>query len=189
MSSCKRATGARSRPRTKASTATKTNPLNICPGIICSCGKICKDSRGLKIHQAKTKCQMPENTLKAPPKKCFVSLNDVILSSCLSFEDKIYYQTSTKIFIPVSKVRKPVASKKCFVKTTDIIITPLSEYLNNDISPCGKKSCQTCNQFISNQSFKSNLTDKEYKTTTYDKTFLWFIKYYLWNPLWSCICR
>ena len=85
-----------------------------------------------------------------------------------SFEDKIYCQT-TKIFIPVSNVRKPVASKQCFVKTTDIIITPLSEYLNNDVSPCGKKSCQTCNQFISNQSFKSNLTSKEYKTTTYDK--------------------
>ena len=130
---------------------------------------MCKYSRGLKIHQAKTKCQMPENTSKAPPKKCFVSLNDVILSSCLSFEDKFYYQTSTKIFIPVSNVRKTVASKQCFVKTTDIIITPLSEYLNNDISPCGKKSCQTCNQFISNQSFKSNLTGKEYKTTTYDK--------------------
>ena len=32
-----------------------------------------------------------------------------------------------------------------------------------------KKSCQTCNQFISDQSFKSNLTGKEYKTTTYDK--------------------
>ena len=50
-----------------------------------------------------------------------------------------------------------------------IIITPLSEYLNNDISSCGKKSCHTCNQFISNQSFKSNLTGKENKTTTYDK--------------------
>ena len=45
----------------------------------------------------------------------------------------------------------------------------LSEYLNNDINPCGKRSCQTCNQFITNQSFKSNLTGKEYKTTTYDK--------------------
>ena len=53
MSSCKRATGARLRPRTKASAATKTNPFNICPGIICSFGKMCKDSRGLKIHQAK----------------------------------------------------------------------------------------------------------------------------------------
>ena len=31
------------------------------------------------------------------------------------------------------------------------------------------KSCETCNQFISSQSFKSNLTGKEYKTTTYDK--------------------
>ena len=59
--------------------------------------------------------------------------------------------------------------KQCFVKTTDIIITLFSEYLNIDIRPCGKKSCQTCNQFISNQSFKSNLTCKEYKTTTYDK--------------------
>ena len=108
---------------------------------------------------------MPEITLKAPPKKCFVSLSDVILSSCLSFEDKMYYQTSTKIFIPVSKVKKPVASKQCLVKTTDIIITPLSEYLNNDISPCGKKSCQTCNQFISNQSFKSNRTVKNTMTT------------------------
>ena len=113
--------------------ATKTNPFNICPGIICSCGKMCEDSRGLKIHQAKMKCQMRENTLRAPPKKCFVSLNNVILSSCLSFEDKIYYQTATKIFIPVSNVRKPVASKQCFVKTTDIIITPLSECLNNDM--------------------------------------------------------
>ena len=56
-----------------------------------------------------------------------------------------------------------------FVKTTDIVINNLSEYRNNDISPCGKTSCQTCNQFISDQSFKSNLTGKEYKTTTYDK--------------------
>ena len=101
MSSCKRMTGARSRPRMKASAATKTNLFYICPGIICSCEKMCKDSRGLKIHQAKTKCQMPENTLKAPPKKCSLSLNDVILLSCLLFEDKIYYQTSTEIFIPV----------------------------------------------------------------------------------------
>ena len=103
ISSCKRVTGARSRPRTKVSAATKTNPFNICPCIICSCEKMCKDSRGLKIHQAKTKCQMPENTLKAPPEKCFVSLNDVILSSCLSFEDKIYYQTFNKGFHPCFK--------------------------------------------------------------------------------------
>ena len=109
---------------------------------------------------------MPENTLRAPPKKCSVSLNDVILSSRLSFEDKTYYQTSTKTFIPVSNVRKPVASKKCFVKTTDVVINPLSEYPNSDISPY---ACQTCNQFISNHSLKSNLTGKEYKIIAYDK--------------------
>ena len=34
--------------------------------------------------------------------------------------------------------------------------------------PCGKNSCETCNQIISDQSFKSNLTGKKYKTTTYD---------------------
>ena len=87
----------------------------------------------------------------------------------LSFEDKIYHETSTKTFIPASNVRKPVAGKECFVKTTDSVINPLSESLNNDISACGKKSCQTCNQFISDQLFKSNLTGKEYKITTYDK--------------------
>ena len=48
--------------RKKVSAATKTNPFNISSGIICSCGKMCKDSRGLKIHQAKTKCQMPKKT-------------------------------------------------------------------------------------------------------------------------------
>ena len=89
----------------KASIATT---FNVYPGITYNCGKMCKKSRGIKIHQAKTKCQMPENTLKDPRKKCFVLLNDVILSSCLSFEDKIYYLTSTKTFIPVSNVRKSV---------------------------------------------------------------------------------
>ena len=93
MNSCKRATGASLRPRTKASAATKTNCFNVCLGIIYSCGTTCKDSRGLKIPQAKIKCQIPENTLKAPPQKCFVSINDIILSSCLLLEDKI--QTSS----------------------------------------------------------------------------------------------
>ena len=132
---------------------------------------MCKHPRRLKTHETKTKCQIPENKLRAPPKKCFVSPNDVILSFYLSFEDKIYYQTSTNIFIPVPNIRKPAASKKCFVETTHIAINPLSEYLNNDISPRGKKSCHIYKQFIGDWSFKSNLTGKEYKTTTYDKRF------------------
>ena len=93
---------------------------------------MCKDSRGFKVHQVHTKCHMPVNKLPAPPKKCFVSLSDVTLSSCLMFEDKIYRQTCTKTFIPASNVKKLVARKNYFVKTIGIIINPLSEYLNND---------------------------------------------------------
>ena len=69
MSSYERATDARVRPGMNASAATKTNPSNLCHGVSYSCGKTCKSSRGLKVHQAKSKCQTPENKLK-----CFVSL-------------------------------------------------------------------------------------------------------------------
>ena len=99
---------------------------------------MCKDSRGFKVHQAHTKCHMPENKMPAPPKKCFVSLNDAILSSCMTFENKIYRQTCTKNSISASNVKKPVARQKCFVKTIDILINPPSEYLNNDISQMAK---------------------------------------------------
>ena len=51
----------------------------------------------------------------------------------------------------------------------DIIIHPLTEYLSNDINQCGTTSCHTCNIFVNNQSFKSNLTGKEYKTISYDR--------------------
>ena len=44
----------------------------------------------------------------------------------------------------------------------DIIIHPLTEYLSNDINQCG-------NIFIDDQSFKSNLTGKVYKTISYDR--------------------
>ena len=45
----------------------------------------------------------------------------------------------------------------------------LTEYLSNDINQCGVTSCHTCNIFINDQSFKSNLTGKEYKTVSYDR--------------------
>ena len=51
----------------------------------------------------------------------------------------------------------------------DIIIHPLTEYLSNDINQCGAASCHTCNIIINDQSFKSNLTGKEYKTIRYDR--------------------
>ena len=169
MSSCKRATEARVRLKPKDSAATMNNPINSHPGKMCSCGKMCKNNRGLKIHQDKTKCQTPENNLVAPPQKCFVSLQNVILSSCLTFDDSIYYRTSDNTFIPISNSEKPVAGNKCYVQTKDIIIHPLTEYLSNDINQCGATSCHTCNIFVNNQSFKSNLTGKEYKTISYDR--------------------
>ena len=71
--------------------------------------------------------------------------------------------------IPISNSEKPVAGNKCYVQTKDIIIHPLTEYLSNDINQCGATSCHTCNIFVNNQSFKSNLTGKEYKTISYDR--------------------
>ena len=53
--------------------------------------------------------------------------------------------------------------------TKGIIIHPLTEYLSNDINQCGTTSCHTCNIFINDQFFKSNLIGREYKTISYDR--------------------
>ena len=143
---------------------TMNNPINSHSGKMCSCGKMCKNNRGLRIHQEKTKCQTPENKLVAPPQKSFVSLQNIILSSLITFDEGVYYRISDNTFIPISNSEKPVAGNKCYVQTKDIIIHPLTEYLSNDINQCGTTSCHTCNIFIDDQSFKSNLTGKEYKT-------------------------
>ena len=119
MSSCKRVTEVRVRPKLKDSAATMNNPINSHSGKICSCGKMCKNNRGLKIHQEKTKCQTPENKLVVPPQKCFVSLQNVILSSCFTFDDSVYYRTSDNTFIPISNSEKPVAGNKCYVQTKE----------------------------------------------------------------------
>ena len=47
-------------------------------------------------------------------------------------------------------------------------MNPLDNYLNNDITPCGKETCLTSNIFIKDQSFTSNLTGKKYNTITYE---------------------
>ena len=85
------------------------------------------------------------------------------------FDDGVYYRTSDNTFIPISNSEKPVAGNKCYVQMKDIIIHPLTEYLSNDINQCGTTSFHTCNIFIDDQSFKSNLTGKEYKTISYDR--------------------
>ena len=93
----------------------------------------------------------------------------LFLSSCLTFDDGVYYRASDNTFIPISSSEKPVAGNKCYVQTKDIIIHPLTEYLSNDINQCGAISRHTCNIFINDQSFKSNLTGKEYKTISSDR--------------------
>ena len=50
-----------------------------------------------------------------------------------------------------------------------IVIDPIPEYFNDNISPCDSNACLTCNSFISDQSFKSNLTGRIYKTQTYEQ--------------------
>ena len=49
------------------------------------------------------------------------------------------------------------------------MIGPISELFNNNISPCNSKACLTCSSFVSDQSFKSNLTGRIYKTQTYEQ--------------------
>ena len=46
------------------------------------------------------------------------------------------------------------------------MIDPIPEYFSDNISPCDSNACLTCNSFISDQSFKSNLTGRIYKTQT-----------------------
>ena len=100
--------------------------------------------------------------------KCFVSLENVILSLCLTFDYGVCYRTSDNTFISISNSEKPVSGNKCYVQTKDIVIHALTEYLSNDINQCGV-TCHTCNIYINDQSFKSNLTGKEYKTISYDR--------------------
>ena len=118
------------------------------------------------IHQEKDKCQTPENKLVAPPQKCFC-----VPAKCYFaiMHDSIYYRTSNNIFIPISNSEKPIAGNKCYIQAKDIIIHPLTEYLSSDINQCGETSCRTCNIFVNDQSFASNLTGKEYKTINYDR--------------------
>ena len=61
----------------------------------------------------------------------------------------------------------PISTTQCFVEINDIVNDPVPEYFNDNISPCDSNACLACNLFISDQSFKSNLTSRIYKTQTY----------------------
>ena len=55
------------------------------------------------------------------------------------------------------------------LETNGILIDSIHEYLNDNISLCDSNACLTCNSFISDQSFESNLTGRIFKTQTYEK--------------------
>ena len=165
MSSCN--TKSRIRTGTKQDKPTRTSAK--AKGVSCSCRQLCKNFRGLKLHQIKAKCQATENKLTGPDKRCFVSLTDTLNTSFLKSGDTIYCKTPSNTFVPTCNSDKPISATQCFVGTNDIVIDPFPEYFNDNISPCDSNACLTCNSFISDQSFKSNLTGRIYKTQTYEQ--------------------
>ena len=96
-----------------------------------------------------------------------MSLTDILNTSFLKFGDTIYCKTPSNTFVPICNFDKPISATQCFVETNDIVIDPVPEYFNDNISPCDSNACLTCNSFIRDQSFKSNLTGRIYKTQTY----------------------
>ena len=159
MSSCNTKSGIRTGTNQDKPTRTSSK----IKGVSCSCGQLCKNFRGLKLHQIKAKCQASEN------KRCFMSLTDILNTSFLKFGDTIYSKTPSNTFIPICNFDKPISANQCFVKTNDIVIDPIPEYFNDNISPCDSNACLSCNSFINYQSFESNLTGRIYKTQTYEQ--------------------
>ena len=94
MSSCN--TKSRIRTGKKQDKPTRTSAKT--KEVSCSCGKLCKNFRGLKLHQLKAKCQTSENKLTGPDKRCFVSLTAILNTSFLKFGDIIYYKDTFKHF-------------------------------------------------------------------------------------------
>ena len=165
MSSCNTNSGIRTGTNQDKPTRTSTK----IKGVSCSCGQLCKNFRGLKLHQIKAKFQASENKLTGPDKRCFVSLTDILNTSFLKFGDTIYSKTPSNTFVPICNFDKPISATQCFVKTNDTVIDPIPEYFNDNISPCDSNLCLTCNSFISDQSFKSNVPGRIYKTQTYEQ--------------------
>ena len=149
MSSCSRVIKSRIRTRTKQDKKTRTSAKT--KGVSRSCGQLCKNFRGLKLHQIKAKCQASENKLTSPDKRCFMSLTDILTASFLKFGGTIYCKTPSNTFVPISNYTKPISAKQCFVETNDIVIDLISEHSNDNISPCNSKACLTYSSFLSDR--------------------------------------
>ena len=163
MSSCNTKSGIRT--GTKHDKQTRTSAK--IKGVACSCGQLCKNFRGLKLHQIKAKCQASVNKPTGLDKRCFVLLTDILNTSFQKLGDTSYCKTPSSTFVLICNFNKPISVTQCFVETNNIVIDPIPEYFNDNISSCDSNACLTCNSFISDQSFKSNLTGRIYKTQTY----------------------
>ena len=98
-----------------------------------------------------------------------MSLTDILTTSFLKFGDTVCCKTPSNIFVPISNHTKPISATQCFIETNDIVIDPISEHFNDNISLCNSKACLTCSSFVSGQSFKSNLTARIYETQPYEQ--------------------
>ena len=101
-----------------------------------------------KTPPKKAKCEASENILTGPDKRYFVSLTDILNTSFLKFGDTIYCKTLSNTFVPICNFDKPISATQCFVETNDIVIDPIPEYFNDNISPCDSNACLTCSSFI-----------------------------------------
>ena len=106
MSSCSRVTKSGTRTGMKQDKQTRTSAKT--KGVSCSCGQLCKNFRGLKLHQIKANCQASENKLTGPDKRCFMSLTNILTTSFLKFGDTICCKTPSNVFVPISSYTKPI---------------------------------------------------------------------------------
>ena len=69
-------------------------------------------------------------------------------TSFLKFGDTIYCKTPSNTFVLNYNYNKPISATQCLVETNDIMIDPIPEYFNHNISPCHGNVCLTYNSFI-----------------------------------------
>ena len=140
---------------------------------MCSCWKMCKNNRGLKIHQEKTRCQTPENKLVAPLKNVLCPCKMLFCHhTSLLMIVSITEHLTTPLFLSQIVRNQLLVTSAMYRQKTSLSIPqvhPVTEYLSNDINQSGTTSCHTCIIFINDQYFKINLTGKQCKTISYDR--------------------
>ena len=91
--------------------------------------------------------------------------HDILNISFLKFRDTIYWKTPSNFCFQFETLINAIFATQYFVETNDIVIEPIPEYFNDNISPCDSIACS----FIRDQSLERNLTDRIYETQTYEQ--------------------